>query len=311
MLRYRADVKTLCFVAVYFALVAYQWVAAPSHLGLAIPLVVLTCWFSFFGAVATHNTVHCPVFKQRGMNRLFQVILTLTYGHPVSAYVPGHNLSHHRFTQSRRDVMRTSKVRFRYNALNGLLFMSTVGTDIFRGELKYFRAMYRRNPVWFRQMIVEAAVLAGVTIALIVLDWRKFLLYGFLPHQYAAWGIITMNYLQHDGCDERSQYNHSRNFVGKLVNWWTYNNGFHTIHHESPGLHWSLAPQAHAERIAPFIHPNLDQPSLPAYLFRTFAWPAKRLRYDGEPIELPEEGPDEEWVPAPSEAPDVSLGAIG
>ena len=104
-----------------------------------------------------------------------------------------------------------------------------------------------------------------------------------LPHQYAAWGIITMNLLQHDGCDENSEYNHSRNFVGKLVNWWTYNNGYHTIHHMEPGLHWSLLPAEHAKRVAPFIHPNLDQPSLLAYLWRTFVWPGKRMTYDGKP----------------------------
>lgn len=311
MLRYRADVKTLLFVAIYFALVAVQWVYAPRALWLAIPLLVLTCWFSFFGAVATHNTVHCPVFKSRGMNRLFQVVLTLTYGHPVSAYVPGHNLSHHKHTQSRRDVMRTSKVRYRWHLLNGLLFMPTVGKDIFGADMRYFKAMYRRNRPWFRQMILEAAVFLGATAALVALDWKKFLLYVLIPHQYAAWGIITMNLLQHDGCDEASEYNHSRNFVGKLVNWWTYNNGYHTIHHLEPGLHWSLLPAEHAKRIAPFIHPNLDQPSLPAYLLRTFFWPGKRLRYDGAELILPPEGADEEWIPAPHETPrDVSLGAI-
>jgi fatty acid desaturase len=311
MLRYRADVKTLIFVAIYFGLVAVQWVYAPKELAIAIPLLVLTCWFSFFGAVATHNTVHCPVFKQRWLNRLFQVALTLTYGHPVSAYVPGHNLSHHKHTQSRRDVMRTTKVRFRWNLLNGLFFMSSVGKDIFFADMRYFKAMYRRNPPWFRQMIFEAVVFLGSMAALILLDWQKFLLYVLVPHQYAAWGIITMNYLQHDGCDERSEYNHSRNFVGKLVNWWTYNNGYHSIHHVEPGLHWSLLPAEHAKRIAPFIHPNLDQPSLLAYLWRAFFWPSKREMYDGSPYVLPPEGPDEEWIPAPHETPrDVSLGAI-
>jgi fatty acid desaturase len=311
MLRYRADVKTLIFVAIYFGLVAVQWVYAPKDLTIAAPLLVLTCWFSFFGAVATHNTVHSPVFKQRGLNRLFQVALTLTYGHPVSAYVPGHNLSHHKHTQSRRDVMRTTKVRFRWNLLNGIFFMSSVGKDIFIADMRYFKAMYRRNPPWFRQMIFEAVVFIATMAALLLLDWQKFLLYVLVPHQYAAWGIITMNFLQHDGCDERSEYNHSRNFVGKLVNWWTYNNGFHSIHHVEPGLHWSLLPAEHAKRIAPFIHPNLDQPSLLAYLWRTFFWPAKRRMYDDTPYVLPPEGPDEEWIPAPQETPrDVSLGAI-
>ena len=311
MLRYRADIKTLIFVAIYFGLVAVQWVYAPRHLALAIPLLVLTCWFSFFGAVATHNTVHAPVFHQRWANRLFQVALTLTYGHPVSAYVPGHNLSHHKHTQSRKDVMRTTKVAYRWNLLNGLLFMSRVGKDIFFADMRYFKAMYRRNPPWFRQMIFEAVVFIGAMAALIALDYKKFLLYVLVPHQYAAWGIITMNLLQHDGCDENSEYNHSRNFVGKLVNWFIYNNGFHSIHHHHPGLHWSLAPEAHAREIAPHIHPNLDQKSLLAYLWRTFGWPGKRETFDGKPYTPPAEGPDEEWIPGPRETPDdVSLGAI-
>lgn len=311
MLRYRADLKTLIFVTIYFALVAIQWVYAPHNLFLAIPLLVLTCWFSFFGAVATHNTVHSPVFKSRTMNRAFQVALTLTYGHPVSAYVPGHNLSHHKHTQSRRDVMRTSKARYSWHFLNGLLFMSRVGKDIFFADMRYFKAMYGRNRPWFRQMILEAVVFVATMGVLLALDWKKFLLYVLIPHQYAAWGIITMNLLQHDGTDETSEWNGSRNFVGKMVNWWTYNNGYHTIHHIEPGLHWSLLPAEHAKRVAPFIHPNLDQQNFPAYLFRTFFWPGKRTTYLGEPLVLPPEGPDEEWIPAPSETPsDVSLGAI-
>src|SRR5262245_26059570 len=193
MLRYRADIKTLVFVALYFGLVAGQWVFAPKALWLAAPLLVLTCWFSFFGAVATHNTVHCPVFTERWMNRAFQVALTLTYGHPVSAYVPGHNLSHHKYTQSRRDVMRTAKTRRCCHLPNGLFFLSRVGKDIFFADMRYFRAMYRRNPPWFRQMILEATIFVGSMAALVVLDWQKFLLYVLVPHQYAAWGIITMN----------------------------------------------------------------------------------------------------------------------
>lgn len=311
MLRYRADIKTLIFVAIYFGLVAVQWIYAPHALWLAGPLLLFTCWFSFFGAVATHNTVHCPVFKSRGLNRVFQCVLTLTYGHPVSAYVPGHNLSHHKYTQSRRDVMRTTKTRFRWHFLNGLFFMQSVGKDIAIADFRYFKAMFRRNRPWFHQMALEWIVFLGASGALLALDWKKFLLYVLVPHQYAAWGIITMNLLQHDGCDENDEINASRNFVGKLVNWWTYNNGFHTIHHIEPGLHWSLLPEEHSRRVKPFIHPNLDQPSLLAYLWRTFGWPGKRVRYDGAPLVLPEAGKDEEWIPSPKETPtDVSLGAI-
>lgn len=309
MLRYKADIRTLLFIATYFGLVAVQWIWRPAALYIAIPLIVLTCFFSFFGAVITHNTVHSPMFESRFLNRLIQVVLTLTYGHPVSSFVPGHNLSHHRHTQTRRDVMRTSKVRFKWNLLNGLLFMPTMAPAIMRADTAYATTMRKAKPAWFRQMLLEVIVLYAVLGTLLVLDWKAWLLYVFIPHRYAGWGIITMNLLQHDGCDEKSAYNHSRNFVGKIVNWFTFNNGYHTIHHMKASLHWSLLPAAHDEKVGPHIHPALDQPSLLGYVSRAFIWPAKREMYDGSPYVLPEEGPDEDWIPAPEETPD-DLGAI-
>lgn len=53
------------------------------------------------------------------------VILTLSYGHPSSSYVPGHNLSHHKYTQTTKDFMRTSKVKYRWNFLNGYIKIPT------------------------------------------------------------------------------------------------------------------------------------------------------------------------------------------
>jgi fatty acid desaturase len=314
MLRYRADRRTIFFVTLYFLVIGAlwmfvdpAWIADPSRFWIVLLPLPVACLLSFMGAVATHNAVHSPVFEKRWQNKIFQIVLTLTYGHPVSAYVPGHNLSHHKHTQSRRDVMRTTKARFRWNLLNGLLFPILVGRGIMQGEGRYFRAMKHRLPRWYRQYRVEFYLFWAVQIALFVVDWQKALLFWLVPHLYAQWGIVTMNVLQHDGCDAESQYNHSRNFVGRLVNWWTYNNGYHSIHHDHPGLHWSLAPEAHAREYSPHIHPNLEQKSLLAYIFRTFLL-NRREAYDGTPYVLPEEGPDEEWIPRPEETRD-ELGA--
>ena len=318
MLRYTADLRTLAFMGIFFGLVAVQWLVPQASVlegnyALGVPLLVMTCFFSFFCAVATHNTIHSPVFRSRTANRVFQVVLTQTYGHPVSAFVPGHNLSHHKHTQTRRDVMRTTKTRFAWNALNMLLFTLMVAPSIMRGEAAYFEAMKRRLPSWYRQLKIEQYAMFALYALLIAADWEhyglKFFVFVFVPHKYAAWGIVSMNFLQHDGTDQDHPYNHSRNFVGKLINFFTFNNGYHGIHHDHPGLHWSLAPEAHAREIAPHIHPELDQKSLLAYLFKAFVYPGKRLRYDGAPVVLPEEGPDEDWIPTPEESKD-DLGAI-
>jgi len=150
----------------------------------------------------------------------------------------------------------------------------------------------------------------SVSIMRVVLDWQKFLGFVFIPHAFAAWGIIVINFVQHDGCDETHPYNHSRNIVGDTVNWFLFNNGDHGIHHMKPGLHWSKLPEAHAELVAPHIHPNLDQPSLFKYCWKAYVSPGKRVDYLGRPLELPPAVPDAAWIPGPRDTPtNVSLGA--
>lgn len=284
--------------AAYFGVLALDWHLAPRAGILAAPMMAATCVLAFLGAVSTHNAIHCPVFHVRWMNSLWQVVLSLTYGHPVSSYHPGHNMSHHKYTESRKDLMRTTKARHRWNLLNLLLFMPSISASILTAEFRYVRATLSRRPRWARQFLFESAVFVAWCAVLIALDWRKALVWLVIPHQFAAWGIMTMNLLQHDGCAPGTPYNHSRNFVGRLINWWTFNNGFHTIHHMRPGMHWSLTPAAHAQLVAPHIHPNLDQPSMATYIWRTYFWPGQRLRFDGTLVEPQDPGPDERWFEA-------------
>lgn len=313
MLRYKADRRSLAFVATYFALFGFQWFYRPSEFWLAVPLFVATCVFSWFCAVITHNTIHCAVFEKRWMNKAFQVVLSLTYGSPVSSYVSGHNLSHHRYTQRDRDVMRTTKVAFRWNWLNLLMFVPFVAVSIARNDAIFASRMKAEKPRWFRQFVIESAVCHGLTILLFLIDWQAALIYWLLPHLWAAWGIIAINYLQHDGCDPDSPYNHSRNFTGRVFGWWTFDNGFHGIHHMHPNLHWSLARATHERELAPHIHPALDQPSIAAYAFRTFVWPGRRQRFDGTQLRPPDPVPDRSWIEEvrPNELPRDALGVEG
>ena len=305
MLRYRADIRSIAFVLTYFALIALAFLAELPIWGWVV-LCGALCLLSFFCAVITHNTIHCPVFHGRRLNSLFQTALTLTYGHPVSMYVPGHNLSHHKYTQQAKDRMRTDKMRFRWNLLNQLLFSFVVGPIIFNDNARFAKAMKMNNPNWYRQFLIETVAYVTFLVGLALLDPvklfgfvpLKFLVFVVIPHQYAAWGIMGINFVQHDGCDGDSEYDHSRNFTGKLVNWFTFNNGFHGIHHMKPGLHWSLLPEAHERELAPYVHPDLNRKALVPYLFEAYVWPGERRTYRGEPYELPPPRADEDWMPA-------------
>ena len=309
-LRYNEDIRTLGFVAAYFAVTATAWVWFPDSWALRGLMIGVCCLFAFFCAVITHNTIHVPVFKNRTMNKLFQYTISLCYGHPVSAFVPGHNLSHHTHTQTPKDVMRTTKARFRWNFLNQLFFAAILSKAILHADFSYARAMKTERPRWYRQWLSEWIFFALIQAALFILDPVKYLLFVFIPHNYAGWGIIGINYIQHDGTHQGHPYNHARNFVGKFVNWWTFNNGFHSLHHDKPALHWSKLPEEHAKLIAPNIHPNLDQKSLTIYLWKTYGWPGKRVDYLGEPLVLPQSVPDQLWIPGIADHPaHASTGA--
>lgn len=309
MLRFSADRRTLFLLTCFGALSLTGWLVNPHGVA-AAALCVLLCASSWICAIIAHNTVHSPVFKKRWMNRCFQVWLSLSYGFPVSEYVPGHNLSHHKFTQHAEDVMRTTKVNYRWNLLNFVLFFFHVGPGVTAGNYVYKQAMKQKLPQWNRQLLYEIIAVWGVKAVLLVLDWRRALLFYIVPHLFAVWGITTVNFLQHDGTDQEHPVNHSRNFMGRVFNWFTLNNGFHGIHHDHPGLHWSLLPAAHAEKFHPTIDPRLEQRSLALYMFSAFIYPGKRVTFDGKPLVVTQV-PDKDWVAASRSTALEDLGAMG
>lgn len=268
---------------IHFALVALAFVVAPR--GIAVIGVIAVLGFSaFIQLISGHNAMHAPLFFSRRAQRCWQVVLSLTFSYPVSAFVPVHNLSHHKHLQTPKDVLRTTEVRHRSNLLNLLhhVVASTIHIHVLNAT--YVRAMARRRSVWFAQVRVELIAVLVVGAVILALSPRAFLLFVLAPSFVGQSMIIGLGYLQHDGCDADTKLHHSRNFLSPIFNWLIFNNGYHSIHHMQPGLHWSLAVAAHREHVAPHIHPALDQRSIVAYMWRTYVWPGRRLRFDGRPV---------------------------
>lgn len=303
-LRYAADFRTLAFVSLYFLTAWFVWTRG-SSLGLVwYPVWALLVYLSFAGAIMTHNSMHCAVFKTASANKVFQVALTLVYGHPVSSYVPGHNLSHHKHTETTKDMMRTSKVRHRWNLLNLLLFFPTVVGDVLRSDVRYLQIQRELRRPFYYNCMREFFVLMAVNLVLLALDWRNFLLVWYLPHFIASYCITTINLVQHFGTDVSPQempgiLGTARNFVGSTVNTLLFNNGYHTIHHLRPYLHWSLTKEAHEREIAPAIDPRLNEPNMLAYIWRAFFFPGRMVDYRGNPVKPAPLEPDEHWVLPP------------
>jgi fatty acid desaturase len=295
LLRFKQDRRTLGFVVSFFvgAFVLWTmelpwWATAPIYAW----ILLMAC----VGAVINHNALHSPVFKRKWMNRALHVLLTFIYGMPVTLFVPVHNLSHHKHAQSSKDVMRSMKLRSKWNLLNVLRAPSLMAVDTIKDDLRYFRVQKRKGATIYRYMRLEFVLLLVYGVTLLALDFRTFLWLVFIPWQVSQGFIVGINFVQHDGCDpDQSGYNHSRNLTGRVFNWFFLNNGFHTIHHRRPGLHWSKAREAHDEEVAPRMHPSLAQENSLTFFCRYFFAPGTRRTYLGEPYVPSEPGPDEPW----------------
>jgi fatty acid desaturase len=227
------------------------------------------CYFSFLNTVVIHNHLHQGAFKSRRLNMLFRAVLSFGALYPASANIPSHNLVHHHFDDDGQpDWAAPEHVGFRWNLLNLIHFPNVAGPNTFAGVQRWAALAGRAE--FRRQYMLENAFAFGLTGALLLLDFWSALFFVVLPQLYGARCILRINLIQHDGCDVSTEWNHSRNFVGRAFNWIMCNNGYHTIHHNRAGLHWSVLDAAHTREVTPRIDPSLDEPSMIGYLLRTY-----------------------------------------
>lgn len=274
MLRFRSDLKTLLWIAIAAALVAVQY-ARPD---LVKYLWIFSAYFALAIGTVAHNHNHSPTFKSKRMNYAFGNVISLFYGYPVFAWVPTHNLNHHKYVNRAGDATITWRYSDKHNlwvAFSYFFVSSYFQSDPIK---QYIAKAKTSNPTLYRRIVTQWVFFAGVHASLLLFGiW----LHGFgtglyvwvlscgVPGLFTVWTTIFFNYEQHVHTDPWSEHNHSRSFRSPVLNFLLFNNGYHAAHHENPGLHWSKLPEAHA-KIEPLIHPDLVQDSFWAYCFKQF-----------------------------------------
>lgn len=272
LLHNTADYRQIGIVATYWGLLFSMYFFEECR---NIVFFIGACYFSFLNAVVIHNHLHKGMFKNRSLNRLFRGILSFGALYPASANLASHNIVHHHFDDDGKpDWAAPENVSFRWNLLNLLHFPNVVGPNTFNGVSRWARTTRQRD--FRRQYLLEQGFAFGLTGVLFVFDFWTTLFFILLPQLWGARGILRINLIQHDGCDVSSDWNHSRNFVGRWFNWIMCNNGYHTIHHNRAGLHWSVLAEAHEQECGPRTDPSLNEPSMVLYLLRTYLFHFRR-----------------------------------
>jgi len=266
LVKHPAEWRQIGLVSIYMSLLGSMYfVPWCRNLG----FFFAACYFSFLNTVVIHNHLHQGIFHSRALNMAWRCILSFGALYPASANIPSHNLVHHHFEDDGGpDWAAPEHVGFGWNLLNLLHFPNVAGPNTFAGVQRWKAVGDRKQFV--RQYLYESLFAFGLTGVALVFDFWTTLLFIVLPQLYGARCILRINLIQHDGCDTRSEWNHSRNFVGKAFNWVMCNNGYHTIHHNRAGLHWSVLAEAHTREVVPRIDPSLQEKSMFFYLLRTY-----------------------------------------
>ena len=104
------------------------------------------------------------MFKSRRLNAFYSAWLSVFYGYPTFAWIPTHNLNHHKFVNKAGDATIT----WRYSKRNTWLIASTyyfVSAYWQAGPLKEYVAKARAgNPALYRQIAMQWADARGSAV---------------------------------------------------------------------------------------------------------------------------------------------------
>ncbi|HVH45361.1 MAG TPA: fatty acid desaturase [Labilithrix sp.] len=241
---------------------------------------------SFYLAMAAgtmaHNHNHCPTFESKRMNSFYANWISVFYGYPAFAWVPTHNLNHHKHVNREGDATITWRHTNRntwYVALSYFFVSAYYQSPPIK---QYIAKAKQANPRLHRQIVTQYVIWVTALVSTLAISialhpvWTgiKVWLFAFgLPSFFGTWSMMWFNYMQHVHCDPWSKYDHSRNITGRVFNFLVFNNGLHTVHHANAAAHWSTAYEEHA-KIADKINPALNQPSFWWWIIRGYVIPA-------------------------------------
>lgn len=280
MLKYKADLKTLSFMTVTTCLFIFMWTSwnNPDSIlwtGGALVFAGFYIWHLFMAvtvSVIAHNTMHVSVFNNEPLNRLFEYWLSVFYGTPVFAWIPTHNRNHHKHNNKEPDYTKT----YRFTERNELwvLLLYPFVSNYYQGiALKEFlKERFQKNRGEFWLYISQIAVLVTWIAVFLYLNWVAAIFLVIIPQQISLYSVVVFNFVQHVHADEESEFNHSRNITGShflSLNWFLFNNGFHTVHHMNANMHWSLGKEAH-EKIMDKVDPSLNEKYFWGYIFKAY-----------------------------------------
>ncbi|KAK9827031.1 hypothetical protein WJX74_004078 [Apatococcus lobatus] len=226
-----------------------------------LPLTLCTCCISSHWLGAAHFTVlyalylqrfmlalhysqHRPIFKRgSSLNQLLPGALTPLFGLPIGSYHAHHCLMHHREDNHHPKDISSTEPYQRNNVGHFLLYWLRFVVAIWFELPRYaWRAGSKRRAASL------SLSLLGYWVS-ICLSWRfnqpATLWVLIIPFFVTSLALMFGNWCQHMFIDQDrpdSVWASTYNCIGCSDNQKSFNDGYHIVHHVTPGLHWSELP---------------------------------------------------------------------
>ena len=208
----------------------------------AIFWVPLYSFTVFWGSNVNHYHRHNYIFNNYRLNRIVDLILSLIIGAPSTRLHCVHMYNHHQYYKDNRDWSNYKIAAYHKGLNRAIIYILRSSKKIWLNRSDLNLSEKRKNELFFEKIFLWAS-------SVLVLYYSP---YAFISLILPSWVIglsllLLANLINHDGCDLRSELNHSRDFLNPIENWIFINNGYHTMHHLYPALHWTELPKKHFE----------------------------------------------------------------
>jgi len=224
---------TLFFCLAWCGLVETPWLRAP----LWVVLVLLN--FSLSIGIM-HMHAHRKLFTDERANRVLELLLSLpcSLSYPVMLYT--HVYLHHRYNDGEGDPTTTLGSERGFAAVwYWLRYADVTHRATIRGL--FARDASQRWRKLRRQYLIDSSAALAILVVYGWIDLERMLLLYLLPLTIVSTNIGFFAWLTHAPAF-REGVNGSINNVNNWMNLLVHNQGFHDVHHEYPGIHWTMIP---------------------------------------------------------------------
>lgn len=244
-LEHPANLGPLLHVVAWVGLLAFGLFAPIATTWyVAVPLIVTLTLLNFSLTIGVlHMHTHRPLFVSKRLNRVVDLFCCMPALLTAAEMREVHILNHHRYNDGPGDVTSTEG---RERGLGAIWYWIRYGTIVKRHTIRTIFAAdaTAKQRIRRHQFVFDLTIV----LALVALTWyaaggARFALFYWIPFAVTQVNSGYFAWLTHAPArgfeDDPSK---SLNTAGNWLNFFIFNQGYHSVHHRYPGIHWSQIP---------------------------------------------------------------------